>query len=176
MYENYVYVCVNVPTFLFLLRNFLVWWMSRAWSQVVGYKKGTNVLMLNFQSRMISWVQIRKHILYVLPSVEALGSLALLVTCSTCSVINANGGPHPGLRSQHLHFYKLLQCILKLKKGFFRTVLRLSSFPFGTLLHCWWACKLVQPLGEPSPPKKEMQKGKMVFWGDLTNSWEKKRS
>ena len=24
MYENYVYVCVNVPTFLFLLGNFLV--------------------------------------------------------------------------------------------------------------------------------------------------------
>ena len=25
-------------------------------------------------------------------------------------------------------------------------------------------------------PKKEMQKGKMVVWIDLTNSWEKKRS
>ena len=26
------------------------------------------------------------------------------------------------------------------------------------------------------PQEKEMQKGKMVIWGGLTNSWEKKRS
>ena len=26
-----------------------------------------------------------------------------------------------------------------------------------------------------SPPKKEMQQGKLVVWGDLTNKWEKKR-
>ena len=26
------------------------------------------------------------------------------------------------------------------------------------------------------PQEKEMQKGKMVVWGGLTNSWEKKRS
>ena len=26
------------------------------------------------------------------------------------------------------------------------------------------------------PQEKEMQKGKMIVWGGLTNSWEKKRS
>ena len=26
------------------------------------------------------------------------------------------------------------------------------------------------------PKEKEMQKGKIVVWGGLTNSWEKKRS
>ena len=26
------------------------------------------------------------------------------------------------------------------------------------------------------PQEKEMQKGKMVVWGDLTDSWEKKRN
>ena len=26
------------------------------------------------------------------------------------------------------------------------------------------------------PQEKEIQKGKMVVWGGLTNSWEKKRS
>ena len=26
------------------------------------------------------------------------------------------------------------------------------------------------------PPQKEMQKDKIVVWGGLTNSWEKKRS
>ena len=26
------------------------------------------------------------------------------------------------------------------------------------------------------PQEKEMQKGKMVAWGGLTNSWEKKRN
>ena len=116
----------------------------------------------------------------------------------------------------------------------------------GTLLHCWWECKLIQPLWKtvwrflkklgikppydpgkmtspfrndlnqipydytvevtnrfkgsdlrrPSawriiqrvlwhftegsdqdhPQEKEMQKGNMVVWGCLTNSWEKKRS
>ena len=25
------------------------------------------------------------------------------------------------------------------------------------------------------PPRKEMQQGKVVIWGDLTNKWEKKR-
>ena len=30
--------------------------------------------------------------------------------------------------------------------------------------------------GNQNHPKGEMQKGKVVIWGDLTNSWEKKRS
>ena len=30
--------------------------------------------------------------------------------------------------------------------------------------------------GQDHPQEKEMQKGKMVVWGSLTNSWEKKRS
>ena len=27
---------------------------------------------------------------------------------------------------------------------------------------------------QDNPQEKEMQKSKMIFWGDLTNSWEKK--
>ena len=70
----------------------------------------------------------------------------------------------------------------------------------GTLLHCWWECKLVQPLwrtvwrflkkleielpydkhdhphGIDHPLGKEMRKSKMAVWGGLTNSCEKKRS
>ena len=29
---------------------------------------------------------------------------------------------------------------------------------------------------QSQPLKKEFQKGKMIVWGGLTNSWEKKRS
>ena len=34
----------------------------------------------------------------------------------------------------------------------------------------------VQRLWPKPSPRKEMQKGKIVVWGGLTNSWEKKRS
>ena len=35
--------------------------------------------------------------------------------------------------------------------------------------HCTWGSD------QDHPQEKEMQKGKMVVWGDLTNSWEKER-
>ena len=36
-----------------------------------------------------------------------------------------------------------------------------------------WHCTLGSD--QDCPQEKEMQKGKMVVWGGLTNSWEKKR-
>ena len=40
----------------------------------------------------------------------------------------------------------------------------------GGLWHC------IAGSDQNHPQEKEMQKGKMVVWGGLTNSWEKKRS
>ena len=37
-----------------------------------------------------------------------------------------------------------------------------------------WHC--IGGRDQDHPQEKEMQKGKMVVWGGLTNSWEKKRS
>ena len=42
---------------------------------------------------------------------------------------------------------------------------------------CMEVCNIVQEMMiETIPKRKEMQKGKMVVWGGLTNRWEKKRS
>ena len=38
----------------------------------------------------------------------------------------------------------------------------------------WWHC--TGDRNQDHPQEKEMQKGKMVVWESLTNSWEKKRS
>ena len=40
----------------------------------------------------------------------------------------------------------------------------------GALWHC------IGGSGQDHPQEKEKQRGKIVFWGGLTNSWEKKRS
>ena len=40
----------------------------------------------------------------------------------------------------------------------------------GGLLHC------IEGSDQNHPQEEEMQKGKMVVWGGLTNSWEEKRS
>ena len=40
----------------------------------------------------------------------------------------------------------------------------------GGLWHC------IRGNDQDHPQEKETQKGKMVVWGGLTNSWEKKRS
>ena len=37
-----------------------------------------------------------------------------------------------------------------------------------------WHC--TEGSDQNHPQEKEMQKDKMVVWGDLTNSWEKKKS
>jgi len=37
-----------------------------------------------------------------------------------------------------------------------------------------WHC--IGGSDQDHPQEKEMQKGKMVFWGGLTNSWEKKKN
>ena len=37
-----------------------------------------------------------------------------------------------------------------------------------------WSC--TGGSDQDHPQEKEMQKGKMFVWGDLTNSWEKKKS
>ena len=37
-----------------------------------------------------------------------------------------------------------------------------------------WHC--IEGSDQDHPKEKEMQKGKMVVWGGLTNSWERKRS
>jgi hypothetical protein len=38
------------------------------------------------------------------------------------------------------------KCSLAIKVMQIKTTLRFSLTPVRTLIHCWWECKLVQPL------------------------------
>jgi len=53
-----------------------------------------------------------------------------------------------------------------------------NIFPLDPMNFIEWmeVCDIPGGGDQDHPQEKEMQKGKMVVWGGLTNSWENKRS
>ena len=58
--------------------------------------------------------------------------------------------------------------------NWFNYYIRQAKSAWKTMDGGWWHC--TGGSDQDHPQEKEMQKGKMIVWGGLTSSWEKKRS